>query len=192
MSGDRKRTANSLSAPPAALIVTAIEGIDETAAALAAELNITVEVAATRAAALRLLGRRSWAAVILDQILADTDPEGAALVWKSSGTAIPLQLNFALAGSVRLEREIRAALARRHREQQLAGAAAAAAIDADLKDAITGLLLESQLALAEPGISPPIENRLRAIAAMAGRLRDRLGSGPTETTTPVPLLTAPK
>ena len=191
MSADRKPASLSAPAQPAALIVTAIEGIEETAAALAAELKITVEVAATRATALRLLGRRSWTAVILDQILADTDPEGAALLWKSCGTAIPLQINFALAGSVRLEREIRAALARRHREQQLAGAAAAAAIDADLKDAITGLLLESQLALAEPGIPPSIENRLRAIAAMAGRLRNRLGPAP-ETTTPVPLFTAPK
>jgi len=192
MSADRKRTGNPEPPTLTALIVTTIEGIEENAAALAAQLNLTVEIASSRAAALRLLARRSWTVLILDQILADSDPEGAELLWKSAGTAVPLQINFALASSTRLEREVRAALARRQREQQLAGAAAAAAVDADLKDAITGLLLESRLALAEPGIPPHIQSRLRAMAEIADRLRDRLGPTAPETTTTVSLLAAHK
>jgi hypothetical protein len=158
----------------AALIITAIEGIETTAAALATQLKATVEIAVGRATAVRLLDRRSYSVVVLDQILADSDPEGADLVWKHAGVAIPLQFNFALAGSARLEREVRAALARRQREQQLAGAAATAAIDAELKNAITGFLLESRLALDEDNIPPHIESRLRTLAEMAGRLRERL------------------
>jgi len=158
----------------AALIVTDIDGIEVAAAGLAERLRLTVEIAATRSAALRLLGRRDYAIVVLDQQLAEADPEGADLLCKSAGLAIPFQISFALSGIARLEREVQAALVRRHREQQLAQSAAAASLDAELKNAVTGLLLESQLALAEPGISPRIEARLRTLAKLAEGLRARL------------------
>ena len=163
--------------PPAtlaALIVTAIEGMESRAAELAGRLKLTVEIASSRAGALRLLSRRGYAIVILDQILAESDPDGSELIWKNAGVAIPLQINFALAGSSRLEREVRGALARREREQQLSAAAAAAALDAELKNAITGFLLESQLALAEENIPLRVENRLRNLAAMASQMQERL------------------
>ncbi len=178
--------------PAAALIVTPMEGIESTAAALAAQLKLTVEVAASRAAALRLLLRRSYQVVILDQILADSDPDGAELIWQHAGVAIPLQVNFALAGSARLEREVRTALARRQREQQLADTAATAAVDAELKNAITGFLLEARLALAEENIPPQVESRLRTMAGMADRLRERLVPTAPRDTTTVSLLAAQK
>jgi len=195
MSAQIDRTEQPLSSPssspatasPAALIITAIEGIETTAAPLAEQLKATVEIAATRATALRLLARRGYSVVILDQILADSDPDGADLIWKHAGVAIPLQINFALAGCARLEREIKAALARRLREQQLAGAAASAAIDGELKNAITGFLLESRLALAETGIPPGVESRLRTLAEIADRMRERLLPNAGQDTTAVSL-----
>lgn len=167
----------------AALIITSTEGIDKQAAELAGRLQLTVDIASSRAGALRLLSRRAYAIVILDQILADSDPDGSELIWKNAGMAIPMQINFALAGSSRLEREVRGALARREREQLLATAAATAAVAAELKNAITGFLLESRLALGEENIPPRVENRLRSLAAMADQLRERFipttGSGGT-------------
>ena len=128
----RETDGNITPAPrQAALIVSAMDEIDPTAATLSSHLNLSVEIAATRAAALRLLGRRRYALVILDQVLADTDPEGSELIWRNAGTAIPLQINFALAASSRLEREVRGALARRERESLLATAAASAAVERD-------------------------------------------------------------
>jgi CheY-like chemotaxis protein len=179
-------------AQPAVLIVTAIEEIETTAAALAGQLKLTVEIAASRAAAVRLLARRGYSVVVVDQNLAETDAEGADLIWKNAGVAIPLQLNFALAGSARLEREIRAALARREREQVLAVAAARSAVDAELKNAITGILLESRLALAEENLPPRVENRLKTLALMADRLRERLVLPVAHDTTSGSLLAAPK
>jgi hypothetical protein len=188
----------------AALIITSLDEIEATAATLAARLELTVEIASGRAAALRLLQRRAYAVVVLDQTLAEADAEGADLVWKYAGLAIPLQINFALAGSARLERDVRAALARRQREQQLAGMAARTELDAELKNAVTGLLLESQLALAEKDLPPGIENRLRTLTGIAERMRERLlsaggypgtaagtATGPP-TNTHVPLPTAHK
>lgn len=183
------RTEDSLafSAPSGALIITAADGVDPIAAALAQKLGLAIEIAATRTAALRLLDRRSYALVVLDQILAEADPEGAEVLWRNTGLAIPLQINFALAGSTRLEREMRSALIRRQKEQQMASVAAAAAVDATLKNAVTGILLESRLALEEKGLPPTIENRLRTLAGIADQLRDRLGPKVLPDTTPVPL-----
>jgi hypothetical protein len=120
-------TTPATAAAPAieALMVTGLEGTEAIAADLADKLGITVEMAATRSAALRLLERRSYAVVILDQQLVDADPEGVDLVWAQAGLAIPLQISFALSGSARVERDVRAALLRRRRETQLATAAAA-------------------------------------------------------------------
>ncbi|HEY1807417.1 MAG TPA: hypothetical protein VGG42_02590 [Acidobacteriaceae bacterium] len=179
--------ATALSSPLGALIITAAEGVEEMAATLAGKLGLTVEVAGARAAALRLLERRSYGLVVMDQILAEADPQGAELVWRHTGLAIPLQINFALSGSTRLEREMRAALARRQREQQMASVAATAAVDATLKNAVTGILLESRLALEEKGLPPNIESRLRTVAGIANQLRERLGTKVLSDTTPVPL-----
>jgi hypothetical protein len=192
MKADSAGAPNTPSSQPGALVVTGMDNIETTAAALARSLSLTVEVVFTRAAALRLLSRRAFAVIILDQILADSDREGADLIWKCSGTAIPLQINFALAGVARLEREVRAALTRRQREMHLAGAAAAAAIDADLKNAVTGLLLESRLALAESDIPPRVQDRLRTLAEMADRLRERLVPTVPAPTTPVSLMATRK
>lgn len=165
------------------LMVTPLEGVEDTAAALAEKLGLAVEMASTRAAALRLLTRRTYAAVVLDQILAEADPEGAELIWRSAGLAIPIPMHFAVAGVERVEREVRAALARRHRESQLAAAAATAALDAEIKNGVTAMLLESQLALARAEESPEIADRLRTLARIAGQLREKLAGAPAPATT---------
>jgi len=169
---------NENSAAPGVLIVTGLEGIESIASALASALGLAVEIASARAAGLRLLGRRSYSAVVVDQLLADADPEGAALLWKQAGLAVPLELNFAIASPSRLEREIRAALSRREREQQVASRAVAAAADSALKNAVTGILLESELALSEAGIPPQLQARLEHLASMAAQLRNQLGAPP--------------
>lgn len=170
----RARIDAQMDARRAALLVTSIEGIETTAALLAERLGWAVEIASTRGGALRLLERRSFAVVVVDQLLADGDPEGAELVWRNAGLAIPLQFSFALAGVARLERELRAAVARRQREQQLAAAAAAAELDTELKNAVTSFLLESQMALAEGNLNPQTEMRLKKLVVLAGHMRERL------------------
>lgn len=176
MSAREQGTSGNEARPGAVLLVTAVDEMEAAAAALADKVGMTVEIASTRAAAVRLLERRNYVAVVLDQMLAEADGEGADLIWKRAGLAVPVQMSFALAGSARLEREVRGALARRKREQQLASEAAAAAIDAEVKDAVTGFLLESRLALAEENIPPRIEGRLQVLATMAEHLRDRLSA----------------
>ena len=129
------------------LMVTGIEGARNCAAVVGAQLGMEVEVAEGRKAALAALRRREFSAVVVDETMAECDPAAAETIWEHAGLAIPLQINFALSGAARLIREIRAALHRREREQALARRAAAAAIEAELKGTVAGLLLHSQLAL---------------------------------------------
>lgn len=173
---------------PALLMITAQESADTLAAGLASRLNMTVEVASTRAAAVRLLDRRLYAVVVLDQLLAEADPNVAELLWRRSGLAFPVEINFALAAPERVEREVRAALNRRQREQELASVAASASIDAEIKDAVTKFLLKLQLALVEPDIPVPVQSHLRSLVANAERLRERLGVPVAPSNTLVTLL----
>jgi Flp pilus assembly protein TadB len=112
--------------------------------------------------------------MVVDESIVDSDSAGAELIWEHAGLAIPLQVNFALSGAQRLAREIRMALGRGERERALAREAAAAAIDSELKSTVAGLLLHSQLALADREIPPPLAEKLRVVADLAGSLRERL------------------
>jgi len=155
-------------------MVTGIEGARNCAAALEAQIGIDVEVAEGRKAALSALRQREYSVVVIDDSIAECDPAAAEKICEYAGLAIPLQINFALAGAERLAREIRAAMHRREREQVLARRAAAEAVEAEFKETIAGLLLCSQFALSGDGIPAAVAERLRAVADLAGDLGRRL------------------
>lgn len=160
------------------LIVTGMEGAEKCASVLARLLALECEVAQGRKAAVSALKRTEFAAVVVDEAIIDSDGAGAELIWESAGLAIPVQANFALTGAERLSREIRMALNRRDRERALAREAAAAAIDSELKSTVAGLLLHSQLALADREISGPLAEKMRVVADLAGNLREQLSPPP--------------
>lgn len=158
------------------LIVTGIEGARNCAELVSTQLGMEVEVMEGRKTALAALRRREYAALVLDESVAECDPAGAEAIWEHAGLAIPLQINFALAGATRLVREIRAALHRREREQRLARQAAAAEMEVELKSTVAGLLLNSQLALSGAEVPSPMAERLRMVADLAGNLRQQLSA----------------
>ncbi len=158
------------------LMVTGIEGARNCAAAIAKQLGMEVEVADNRRAALTALRRREFQVVVVDETMAECEPAAAEAIWAQAGLAIPLQISFALSGAVRLVREIRAALHRRAREQELASRAAATAIETELKSTIAGLLLHSELALKGNGVPAPVADRLRVVTELAGTLRQQLST----------------
>jgi hypothetical protein len=52
--------------------------------------------------------------------------------------------------------------------------AAASLLESELKSTVTGLLLQSQLALAEPEVSSKLAGKLELVAELASTLRRRL------------------
>jgi hypothetical protein len=161
---------------PKILVVSSLSGGQECAAGLAKFLGLPVDHADSRKAALGALRHREFAAVVIDDCLAESDPVTAELIWKNSGLAVPLQVNFAIASRERLAREIRAALSRRAQEHALALRSVAGQHDAELKSIVTGLLLQSQLALAAAETGTGLYNRLKLVAELASSLREKLDS----------------
>lgn len=158
------------------LMVTGIEGARNCAEVVAKHLGMEVESADGRKAALAVLRQKEFAAVVIDDTIAECDPAAAEAIWERAGLAIPIQVNFALSGTARLIRDIRAALSRREREQTLARKAAAAAIETELKSTVAGLLLQSELALSGSEANSPLAERLRMVADLAGNLRRQLAA----------------
>lgn len=165
------------------LMVTGIEGARNCADAVEAQLGMTVEVADGRKTALAALRRQEYAVVLVDDTLAECDPASADCIWEKAGLALPLQINFAVAGTARVIREIRSGMARRQREQALARRAAVSAIETEMNTTIAGLLLHSQLALAANQVPPNVADKLRTVADLATSLRQQLSSttGTTQT-----------
>ncbi len=158
------------------LIVSGVEGVRNCAEAISKQLEMQVEFASGRRSACDALRRREFGVVVLDETLAECDPAAAEAIWERSGLAIPIQINFALAGAARIIREIRAALQRRQREQAAARVAAREDISAELKLTLSGLLLQSQLALAGPGLPTNVVQKLAMVEDLAGKLRSQLAA----------------
>jgi signal transduction histidine kinase len=156
------------------LVISALSGAETCAAAIMQQMGLDAEVVPGRREAMEALRTGVYAALIVDDALAEGDPRGAEVLWKMAGLAIPMQVNFALTGSARLVRDLRAALARREQEQGAAQRAALRAVESELRNSISGLLLHTQLALRESPPSPQLEQRLRLMAELAGNLKQRL------------------
>jgi len=136
------------------------------------ELDAVVEISANRRSGLASLRRGEYSLVLLDESIAAADSETTDMIYQSANAAPVLEINFAIAGVPRIVRQVRAALNRRAHDQAQARMAAAAALQSELNASLTGLLLESQLALREA--TPEQAPKLRHVIELAGDLRNRL------------------
>ncbi|HUY81827.1 MAG TPA: hypothetical protein VMU92_08900 [Acidobacteriaceae bacterium] len=162
------------SRPEHLLLITAIAGAENCAAVVAKQFSLVVDTATCRRDALAALRRQSYALVVLDSSLLDAAGGELDAIFRNTGLAIPLEINFAISGCGRLVREIRSALSRRQLEQAVAARAATTSLESNLRDTVAGLLLQSQLALAEPSLPPHLASKLRLMAELAGSLRQKL------------------
>ena len=160
------------------LLIAALAGAENCARLLEEQIEAAVELVEDRASALKSLQSRSYGLVIVEEHLVEGDIAWADRIWAAAGLAVPLQINFALSGCARLIREAKAALARQLTEQELARRAAMLDIHKELNAAVTGLLLESELALRVDDVPAALQPRLRHMVELAGQLRERLRDAP--------------
>ena len=156
------------------LIISPMADAARVADSLALALACSVDVAETHRAGLKALRHGDYSVVVMDDCMAESKPGAAELLWRNFGMAVPMQINFAFYSGARLAREVQAAIMRREQQQTKALRAAASLLENDLKSTLTGLLLQSQLALAEPELTPKITGKLELVAELAGSLRRRL------------------
>jgi len=160
------------------LLVTSIGGAENCASTIGRQLGLAVDLAQTRRTALAALRRREYAVLVLDEGMIEADPAGAEVLWQQAGLAIPVQVNLGISGCNRVLREVRSALQRREREMSLAMRAATQVVEGEMNTTITGLLLQTQLALAEPTLPANVAVKLRQVVELAGALREQLRRAP--------------
>ncbi len=158
--------------PPSILLIAPESVAPPIAEALRHDLRAEVETTPSRRSALATLRRNEFALILIDESLATADSASADLLYQSAGGALIVELNLALSSAARVVRQARAALARRTQDLARAQAAAAATLHSELNTTLSGVLLESQLALREA--TPEQAPRLRHLVQLASELRDRL------------------
>ena len=156
------------------LLITASPRAGECATAIEKATGQSAHTASSFRRALRLMRQQEFDAIVVDQCLPDAESEAGELLPALSGAAVLLFINLALAGVERVVRDVRAALQRRDQEQRVAMLAAERILSSEIKDALTGILLSSQLALSEPALPPGAEAKLRSVCELAEQVRSRL------------------
>lgn len=156
------------------LLITPSPRAGECATAVEKATGEPVHTASNLRRALRLMREREYDAIVVDQCLPDVESEAGELLPTLSGAAILIFINLALSGTDRVVRDVRAALHRRDEEQRVAMQAAERMLSSEIKDALTGILLSSQLALEEPALPPAAQAKLRSVWELAEQMRLRL------------------
>lgn len=122
------------------------------------------------------LQSQEFTAVVLDQALVDSSSGSLDMMWKRAGGAIVVTVNLAISGAERVVREVQAALRRREKEGTAARRAAESRLRSELTGAVTGILLSSELALAQPELPAVVVGKLRSVHALALQMRATLGT----------------
>ncbi len=156
------------------LLVTTMPGVENLAAVLSEGACVVLEIARSRRAALAALRRQPFEAIIVDAALPLNEVTQTDLLWQNAGGAVPLELDLAVLGTSALIRLLRSVLERRSEMEATVREDVARAMAEDLRSTVTGMLLQSDLALRDQTLSPSLEQRFRQLRSMADDLRVRL------------------
>ena len=157
------------------LLITPSAKVQECAKALESAISEKMQVASSLRQAVTQLRSQEYLAVVIDQLLAETEPEESELVLEHIGSAIPVYINFAISGIDRVTRELRAALRRRKREMTIAKQGAEQLLRNELKGTVTAILLSCELAMQ----SHDPENtqaKIQQVHELALEIRAKLGA----------------
>lgn len=157
------------------LLITALADSSRCGGALQEATDEATLVAATLSDAVRQLQEQEFSAVVMDQLLLDSEPDEAEVVFKHLGQAVPVYLNFALVGMSRVTRELRSALNRRNREVLVARREAEQALRHELNEKVTALMLSCEMALQVPGLPELAEAKMQAVDSLVREMREKLG-----------------
>jgi signal transduction histidine kinase len=156
------------------LLVTPSERATECAAALNSATGEEVVVAESLVRATMLLRAGCFRMAVLDQYLLETNGDEQAPMLSQLGTALLLQVNFAITGMDRLVREVRSALERREREETTARLSVVGDLQSELNNTLTALLLSVEMALQTPNLPDSAREKLRTMQELLRSLCHQL------------------
>jgi ABC-type phosphate/phosphonate transport system ATPase subunit len=162
------------------LLVTASSRGFACAGLLEKALAQPLQVATNLLRATALLRRQDYGAIIVDEAIAEADPRSLEIMLKAAGNAVPVFVNLAISNSERIMREVCFALRRQEEFRVKAMRAAESQLGNELRDALTGILLSTELVLQSPELSPGSQEKLQAVRQLASHIRKRLDLGVRE------------
>ena len=156
------------------LLVTTSSRGKECAAALERGTGHKVYVASALPQAVSKLQAAEYDGVAIDQSLLEVDFRALDTLMNHAGIAIPIYVNLAIHSAERVVREVQVALKRAEKERLMAMHTAERVLRNQLRGEVTGILLNSELALRQESVPPEIAEKLRSVRELAEKMRSSL------------------
>ena len=160
------------------VLVTGSSRAEECAAAIERKTHLSMAVARSVAALKDWLVKAEVEALVVDESFQQVDGGVDGLLGSHVGAALLVYVNLSLHGAERIAQEVEFGLQRLGRERVLAMRATARELNSELKDEVTSLLLNTELAMREASLTPSASEKLRVVHEAAERMRRKL-DGPT-------------
>lgn len=156
------------------LPITSSQRAEECRAALESACGETVECVVKLSTAVSRLRQDDFTIVVIDQNLIDPDAQAPEVLIEHLGTAVPVYVNFAVSSVQRVVREVQMGQRRSQVERMIARRAEMQTLRCGLRDALTGILLSSRLALSVPALPEAVQNNIRSVCELAESMRQQL------------------
>jgi hypothetical protein len=158
------------------LLVSRVAVSQDDTARLSQETGMELRAAESVEQAFQIVRGTVCQVAVVDAGFVETDPKGVDALLFESVSAVPIFPNLAVCGLERLAAEIKAALRRGEKERLRAGDCARTEFRSDLKDTVTALLLNCDLAFQIPELSPEAAKKIYLLHELASKMRDQLES----------------
>ena len=156
------------------LLVTTSSRARECAAALEQGTGHKTHVASSVPQAVTKMQAAEFDGLAIDQSLLESDFRALDTLLNRCGIAVPLYVNLALHSNERVAREVQVALRRAEKERLMATRTAEQLLRNQLRSQVTGILLNSELALRQKSISPDVAEKVRSVRELAEKMRSQL------------------
>jgi hypothetical protein len=156
------------------LLVSRASVSPEVVAWVSHEIGIGLHVSASLEEGSRWLRGANCAVAVVDAGWLETDPSAVDHLLSENPALLPVFPNLAVCGPERLACEIKAALRRGGRERQRASDCARRELWIHLKNSLTAMLLNCDLALQIPELPDEAAKKLLLLHDLATKMRDQL------------------
>ena len=156
------------------LLVTTSSRAKDYAAALQQGTGHKAQIASSVPQATAKLRAAEYAVLATDQSILESDLSALDTLLNHCGTALPIFVNLSLHSPDRIVREAQVALRRAESERITAERMAARVLRNELRNELTGILLNSELALKGTTIPQEVSEKIRSVRALAEKMRARL------------------
>jgi hypothetical protein len=156
------------------LLVTTSSRAKECAAALELGTGHNTKVATSVPQALEEMQAAEYESLAVDQSMLESDFRALDTLLNHCGIAMPLYINLALHSTERVVREVQVALRRAEKEKLMAMRSAERVLRNQLRSEVTGILLNSEMALRQKSIPPDVAEKVRSVRELAEKIRSQL------------------